>query len=331
MRLSPWSSFSVYYLLPFISMLVSFVVLRLLLSPRAPLRFLDHPNERSLHSGPVPRTGGIAVVLGILAGTIWIAGYGLPLAGALALAGISLIDDWRGLPQVIRLASHLAVAAAFVVFLAPGMSLLAQSLLIVAVGWMTNLYNFMDGSDGLAGGMAIMGFGFYTFAAWLAGDSAMAWFCACVVGASVPFLLFNFSPSKIFLGDAGAIPLGFLAAALGVLGWQRGNWSLWFPLLVFSPFIADATVTLGRRLVRKERVWQAHRDHYYQRLIRLGWSHRKTALAAYIVMLAAGSLGLLALVDAAGAVPPIIVAAMYLFLGLLIDRAWSGRASLDRA
>ncbi|MFN0315985.1 MAG: MraY family glycosyltransferase [Burkholderiales bacterium] len=312
-------------------MLVSFLVLRLLLSPRAPLRFLDHPNERSLHRAPVPRTGGIAILAGIVSGAVWIAGFGLPLAGALALAAISLIDDWRGLPQVIRLTSHLAVAAAFVVFLAPSMSFLAQSLLIVAVGWMTNLYNFMDGSDGLAGGMAIMGFGFLAFGAWLAGDSAMVWFCICVVCASVPFLLFNFSPSKIFLGDAGSIPLGFLAAALGILGWQRGNWTLWFPLLVFSPFIVDATVTLGRRMIRQERVWLAHRDHYYQRLIRLGWSHRKTALAAYIVMMAVGSLGLLARVDEAGTIPLMIAGAMYLMLGFLIDRAWNGRPSLDRA
>jgi UDP-GlcNAc:undecaprenyl-phosphate/decaprenyl-phosphate GlcNAc-1-phosphate transferase len=321
---------SAYKLLPLISMLVSYTLLRLLLSPRAPMRFLDHPNERSLHRAPLPRTGGIAITLGILAGTIWIAGLRLPLAGALALAGISLIDDWKGLSQIIRLALHLAVAATFVVFIAPGMSVLAQSLLIVAVSWMTNLYNFMDGSDGLAGGMAITGFGFYTFGAWFSGDSALAWFCACVVCASAPFLLFNFSPSKIFLGDAGSIPLGFLAGALGVLGWQRGDWTLWFPLLVFSPFVVDASVTLGRRLLRKERIWQAHRDHYYQRVVRLGWSHRKTALVAYVVMLAAGFLGLLEFVDAAGISHLVIAAAMYLLIGLLIDRAWNGRSSLDR-
>ena len=103
-------------------------------------------------------------------------------------------------------------------------------------------------------------------------------------------------------------------------------------MLVFSPFIVDATVTLGRRLLRGERFWQAHRDHYYQRLIRLGWSHRKTAIAAYLLMLAAGSLGLQALARPVSMSYALWAAAgMYLLLGLAIDRAWHKRVSLDQA
>ncbi len=332
MQWHSWSSFSAYNLFPLISTLASYTLLRLLLSPRTPLRFLDHPNERSLHCDPMPRTGGIALLLGLLAGTVWIAEFGLVLVCVVVLAGVSLVDDWRGLPQTVRLASHLVVATAFVVLSVSGASPLTLALLVIALGWMTNLYNFMDGSDGLAGGMAILGFSFYALGAGLADDSTMAWFCACVVGASIAFLRFNFSPSKIFLGDAGSIPLGFLAAALGVLGWQRGHWSLWFPLLVFSPFIVDATATLCRRLLRGERFWQAHRDHYYQRLIRLGWSHRKTAIAAYMVMLATGSLGLLALAGQVSMSTALMATAVtYLLLGLAIDRAWHRHVSLDRA
>jgi UDP-N-acetylmuramyl pentapeptide phosphotransferase/UDP-N-acetylglucosamine-1-phosphate transferase len=94
------------------------------------------------------------------------------------------------------------------------------------------------------------------------------------------------------MGDAGSVPLGFLAAALGLSGWERGLWSPWVPLLVFSPFLADATATLARRVLSGKRFWQAHHDHYYQRLIRMGWSHRRTALGAYALMLGAAVIAL---------------------------------------
>ena len=96
------------------------------------------------------------------------------------------------------------------------------------------------------------------------------------------------------MGDAGSIPLGFLAGAIGLLGWQRGLWPLWFPVLVFSCFVLDATVTLLKRLLRGERVWEAHREHYYQRLIQMGWSHQKTALVEYAIMLASGGVAMVA-------------------------------------
>jgi UDP-N-acetylmuramyl pentapeptide phosphotransferase/UDP-N-acetylglucosamine-1-phosphate transferase len=140
--------------------------------------------------------------------------------------------------------------------------------------------------------MAVIGFGGMALAA--SSGSPVALVAAAVVGAVLGFLVFNFPPARVFLGDAGSIPLGFLAAALGLLGWAADQWPLWFPVMVFSPFIADASLTLARRLVAGERVWQAHRDHGYQRLILSGWSHRKTALAAYGLM-AAGAAGALAL------------------------------------
>ena len=117
----------------------------------------------------------------------------------------------------------------------------------------------------------------------------------CIAASAAAFLIANFHPARIFLGDAGSVPLGFLAAALGILGWEGGDWAWWFPLLVFSPFIADASATLARRLYTRERVWRPHRDHYYQRLVRLGWGHRRTALAEYVLMLACGAAGIAAL------------------------------------
>ncbi|HWP87522.1 MAG TPA: glycosyl transferase, partial [Burkholderiales bacterium] len=92
-------------------------------------------------------------------------------------------------------------------------------------------------------------------------------------------------PARVFMGDVGAIPLGCLAAVLDLIGWQRGAWPWWFGIVIFSPFIADASLTLAKRLLRGVKVWRAHREHYYQRLIQSGWSHRKTAYAQYTLTL----------------------------------------------
>jgi UDP-GlcNAc:undecaprenyl-phosphate/decaprenyl-phosphate GlcNAc-1-phosphate transferase len=268
-----------------LSFIVAFIVVRVLLSRYG--RFaLDRPNERSLHQTPVPRTGGIAVIAGAAVSFAFgAAGLWLPLCLAFALAAVSFADDLRGLPTLARLGAHLAAAVLVVWYVLSPMHPVEMVLLILAVAWITNLYNFMDGSDGLAGGMAAIGFAAYGLAAWWGGDAALAAACVAVSSAAVAFLLHNHHPARIFLGDVGSIPLGFLAAALGIVGWRNDQWPLWFPVLVFGPFIGDATVTLVRRLLRAERVWQAHRDHYYQRMVRMGLGHRGTAWGAYAVML----------------------------------------------
>ncbi len=159
---------------------------------------------------------------------------------------------------------------------------------VLCITWCTNLYNFMDGADGLAGGMALFGFSSCGFVAFAAGSPEIAIACGSIAAAAAGFLLFNFPPARTFMGDAGSIPLGFLMGSLGLVGWQNDLWPLWFPALVFSPFVVDATVTLAKRSLCGERLWEAHRDHYYQRLVRMGWSHRRLALSEYGIMLAAG-------------------------------------------
>jgi UDP-N-acetylmuramyl pentapeptide phosphotransferase/UDP-N-acetylglucosamine-1-phosphate transferase len=131
------------------------------------------------------------------------------------------------------------------------------------------------------------------------------------------------------MGDAGSIPLGFLAAAMGWIGVARGVWPAWFPVLVFSPFVADATVTLVRRALRGEAVWRAHRSHYYQRLVLHGWSKERLALSAYGMMIASSSSAVVALrTDAWGACAIILVwAAIWVALFVAIDR----RAPSNRA
>jgi len=276
---------------PLLSFFISFVSILWLIKKKADW-VLDHPNSRSLHSVPVSRIGGVGLFFGIITTwlcfsvvmpvTIWV-GIGL-------LVAISFIDDVWHAPVWCRLLIQSIIAAGF------AMALLLEPYgwmmvlcTAVAVVWMANLYNFMDGSDGLAGGMTVIGFGYYGLIAYLAGNNDFAVLNFSIAAAAGAFLLHNFYPARIFLGDVGAIPLGFLAAALGILGWMDNLWSLWVPVLIFSPFIADSTVTLIKRLLRGKKIWQAHREHYYQRLVQSGFGHRNTALSAYALMLTVGA------------------------------------------
>jgi UDP-N-acetylmuramyl pentapeptide phosphotransferase/UDP-N-acetylglucosamine-1-phosphate transferase len=313
---------------PALALVLALAVLRLLLLPATQRWFLDHPNPRSLHASPIPRTGGVAVIFGALAGMLWIGDTRLVVIPTLGLFLLSVFDDWRSLPASVRLLGHLAAAFGFAYLAFPSFGILVLLLLGIGVGWMTNLYNFMDGADGLAGGMALFGFTFYAIAAWTAGQPAFALASLCVAAAAVAFLLFNFPPARIFMGDGGSIPLGFLAAALGLTGWRDGLWPLWFPVAVFAPFVLDASVTLARRALRGEAVWRAHRTHYYQRLILAGWSHRRTALSEYALMAVSGCLALLAL-EAPMAVRAVLLAGLagvYAFAMLTVDRRSTGRA-----
>ena len=291
---------------------------------------LDRPNERSLHEAPVPRTGGIGIHAGIVLAWVVAAPQlprALPLGLALLLI-VSFLDDVRGVPAALRLAAHLLAAGTIAAsLLVAGSGVLAVALAALAIAWMTNLYNFMDGSDGLAGGMTMFGFGFYGAAAWLAGHGAFALLNLSIAAAAAAFLVFNFHPARVFMGDVGSVPLGFLTAALGMIGGFGEHWPWWFPVLVFSPFIVDATATLARRALRGERVWEAHRDHYYQRLVQLGWGHRGTALAEYALMLACGALALLALELPVAGQASVLAAAAIAYTAMIaaIERAWARR------
>jgi UDP-N-acetylmuramyl pentapeptide phosphotransferase/UDP-N-acetylglucosamine-1-phosphate transferase len=277
--------------------IVSAVVIALAGRTRWSARFADHPNERSLHSHAVPRLGGIGVMVASIP-MLALAGSGalsVIAACALFLALVSLADDARSLPIEVRLPAH--AVAALVAVLAAGDPAWGWPIAIgavFAIVWMTNLFNFMDGSDGLAGGMALIGFGTLALAANGSGSPALALGCAAIAAAAGGFLLHNFPPARVFLGDAGSVPLGFLAGALGALGIANGAWPWWFPALVFSPFIVDATVTILRRALRGERIWIAHRSHFYQRLVLAGWSRRRLAIASYALMALAAASALVA-------------------------------------
>ncbi|MDE0202574.1 MAG: glycosyl transferase [Rhodospirillaceae bacterium] len=205
--------------------------------------------------------------------------------GALGLAGVSWLDDLQGnLPVFLRLAAQVLAVGAGIASL-PGDGLILQgtvpalvdhALAAAAWLWFVNLFNFMDGIDGLSGTEgASLGLGAFLLALLGAAPAWLGPLGLALAGVSIGFLLWNWHPAKIFLGDVGSIPLGYLSGWLMLALAAVGAWQA--ALLLPAYYLADATFTLVRRLLRGERVWQAHREHVYQRVVAAGWSHGRTA------------------------------------------------------
>ena len=266
---------------------------------------LDYPNERSSHIAPTPRGGGIAMTGSILLAWIVLGHAGLVgssvisiVIGTTLLAVVSWIDDLRGLPPGVRLvAQGVAVTIGFLALPAQSelSAWLGPAVYFAAIGliwvWSINLFNFMDGIDGLAvSEAAAICAGLLLFT--IVGDGAdptAALLAAGIVGAAIGFLVWNWSPARIFLGDVGSIPLGYLSGFLLLDLAVRGRWKIAFILPLY--FLADASITLFRRLLRGERVWEPHRQHFYQRAVRNGLGHSavvKRVIAADILLIGCG-------------------------------------------
>ena len=301
----PWKAHAVTALAAVVALAVVTVVTGWFAS-RQPGRWLvDHPDERSLHHRPTSRAGGVAILAGISAGLAILAlieppapGSGWILAGAIVIACVSFADDVQRVFPIIRIACHLAAAGCVVLaglsterIDLPGATfrlgpVVGTAFTILFVAWFVNLYNFMDGMDGFAGGMTVVGF--TALAALCAGQGAPALAAASLVVAAgaLGFLAFNFPPARIFMGDLGSTLLGYASAVTMLSAQRSASVPLWIPCLAFSPFIVDATATLARQIIAGERPWHAHCGHFYQRLVRLGWGHRKTVVLGYGLMLA---------------------------------------------
>lgn len=312
------------------ALLVCAATLFLLLRTGLAERVLDRPNSRSLHKQPIPRVGGLAILVAVTVTAATVGEFEARSYLLFPLLAISLVDDMCGLSIAPRFAIHFSVATWAVVSFWPlsdgGLfwAAVIGVFAVFCVVWSTNLYNFMDGSDGLAGGMTVFGFLFLALGAYRGGEAGLAAYCLSFAAASVAFLCVNFHPARIFMGDSGSAPIGFAAAAVAIEGVAKGLWSLWYPVLVFAPFVFDATATLLRRMMRRERFWQAHREHYYQRLIRMGWGHRRTALTYYSLMLLSGLAAYMALPLAMPWPFFVVLIALLISVGLMIavDRLW---------
>jgi UDP-N-acetylmuramyl pentapeptide phosphotransferase/UDP-N-acetylglucosamine-1-phosphate transferase len=278
--------------------LLTCLTTRLLIPILAHREILDCPNERSSHQVPTPRGGGIAVIgATLLAWAVFARTESMPsgvfgiVLGAVLLAAVSWFDDLRGLSPLVRLLAQAAAVAIGIVVL-PGPR---DLFYLAAIGfvwiWWINLFNFMDGIDGLAGTeAAAIGAGLLLFAGVGAGaDPALRTLAAAVTGAAIGFLVWNWSPARIFLGDIGSVPLGYVLGFLLLDLAVRGRWTIAVILPLY--FLADATITLVRRLLRGERVWQAHREHFYQHAVRRGLGHAavvKRVIAADLVLIGCG-------------------------------------------
>lgn len=287
-----------------VALLLSVAGTRVVLSWLERRQILDHPNERSSHSRPTPRGGGLAVTVAVLAawglvaaqGGPWSAWIALAMAGAGVLMGFSWLDDRYTLPAGPRFLAH-AVAVAALLSQLPDGALVFQGWLppwldrvVAAVGWVwfVNLYNFMDGIDGITGvETACVGVGI-AVVALLAGTPVPAapLGLACAA-AGLGFLVWNWHPARIFLGDVGSVPLGLLLGGLLVRLAADGH--LAAAALLPAYYLADATITLVRRALAGEKVWQAHRKHFYQRAVRGGKTHAQVSL-----LILAGNLVLVA-------------------------------------
>lgn len=293
-----------------IAFLVTFGGTRFLSRILAARGIMDLPNQRSSHHRATPRGGGIAVIAGIVAGGIVLVLAGTPMPtgvfvvapAALFLALISWIDDVRGLPAVVRFAAHaLCVGVSLYLLGTPAPSLLgalpepAQFVLMaLAWLWFLNLYNFMDGIDGITGIETLtITLGVAAVLAVALGSHPLIPLALIAAAAMPGFLIWNWPPAKIFMGDVGSVPLGFLLGWMLIVTAHEG-----FPipaLLIPAYYLGDATLTLIRRAARGEKIWQAHREHAYQKAVHNGMTHgavsaRVGALGAVLTGLAVLSL-----------------------------------------
>jgi Fuc2NAc and GlcNAc transferase len=260
----------------------------------ARLRLIDVPNERSSHASPVARGGGIAIALIVLAAALILtclqrlsASEALAwLGGGTLVAVVGLRDDWGGLSVRLRLLVQVtaALSVAWLVDGFPGglgagtgVHIFAWVLGAVCVVWGINLFNFMDGIDGLAAQQAL----FVAAAAWLLGAgpplAAPGWMLLVIAGAAGGFLIWNWSPARIFMGDVGSGFLGFALALEAFATSQNGSLSLWTWSILQGAFLVDATLTVLRRAARGARIQAPHREHAYQRLARHFGSHARVS------------------------------------------------------
>jgi len=288
------------------------------------VRIIDVPNERSSHDTPVPRSGGIAIVATVLGGLAALKAlsgdpafeqdfFWMFAGAALLIAAVSVFDDLAGLGFKAKLASQSGCAVLVMAFglvvdavQLPGLGrvelgLWGYPLTFVWIVGLTNAFNFMDGIDGIAGGTAAVAAAFFAAVTFAQGSTFVYLVSLAIAGAALGFLVWNWQPAKIFMGDSGSQFLGFVLAVMAVIAgrFDASHTSYLVMPLLFFHYIWDTAYTFVRRLRAGERVTEAHRGHLYQLLNRLGLSHARVT-TIYLAVGAVQGIGALALVNLEG-------------------------------
>ena len=297
--------------------IVAAAILSWLLASRVRLyaldRLLDIPNERSSHSSPTPRGGGLAIAFTVLGGIIlaamwhWIE-WELALAlvgGGAMIAVVGWIDDHRDVPALVRFAVQF-LSAGWAMYWLGGLSALSVGstrlllgpvgtvLGVVGIVWAINLYNFVDGIDGLAAGEAITTGVIGGLILMVMGHEGLAMVSLLIAAASAGFLPLNWAPAKLFMGDVGSGMLGYLFAVLAIASENAGAIPLLIWVLLLGAFVFDATVTLCRRIAHGERWYHAHHSHAYQRMVQAGRSHAQVSSMILLINMILALLAILA-------------------------------------
>lgn len=234
------------------------------------------PSERSLHQAPIPRGGGLGIAAALVFGWVALGGPWAIVVAVAAVWAISAWDDWFGAPPAARLAVHAFAAALVVAPWAPQTGPIVVFFLFFAVIWSINLFNFMDGADGIAATSALVATVALSALArlHLPESAPLPWYCLVVGLAALGFLPFNLPPARLFMGDGGSTVLGLMLVTLSVMGSIEGAWPAAVPAALLVPIWADATYTLLRRVAAGHSPFEAHRTHLYQRLALSGLGHR---------------------------------------------------------
>jgi len=274
-----------------------------------PLGFMDIPNIRSSHAHPVPRGGGVAILIVFSGFFFSIHGFNVSLSTFLVLPAIGmgllgLIDDIKGLSPAVKLILQL-VCSGIVFFgfqynyLPVGYfrwetgKIFAALFAVLWISGFSNFFNFMDGIDGIAGGETLVAAAFLAVHFSRAGDPQLTSIALLLVGCSLGFLAVNAPPAKVFMGDVGSLFLGFMLSALVLIGSIRSGIPFWLLALPLYNFIFDPVYTLLRRVLTREKWYEAHRSHLYQKLVTFGWSHRRVTLVEMSMALILGFISLL--------------------------------------
>jgi Fuc2NAc and GlcNAc transferase len=256
---------------------------------------VDHPGERQSHVEVTPRGGGIGIIMALLVASLVLAMEGnetwnmCVLPGLVVLAALGWWDDHASLSARLRLFVQLAASIYLVACVVNSgwvQGISSIGLAVIFLAWMTNLYNFMDGSNGMAGLQAVFGGAVLFYLFTLSGQHDLALISACVGASCAGFLPWNLGTARVFMGDVGSISLGFIFGALLIIGVGSQAFSLPVALMVMLVFIIDSTLTLIGRILKGEQWYNAHKQHLYQRLIAQGWTHGRAALFYQAINLA---------------------------------------------